>query len=294
MKVGFEELLTRTPVITDGATGTQLQARGLAPGECPDSWNLSHATAVEEVARAYVEAGSEIILTNTFRSNRLALAGHGLAEQTEEINRGGVQIARRAAAGRALVFGSMGPSGKMLMAGEVSEEELSSAFEEQARVLADAGVEGFALETMTDLGEAKLALIAACPTGLPVVVSMVFDSGKEKDRTMMGATPEQAAEELAAAGAEVIGANCGRSIESFVPLCRRLRNATKRPIWIKPNAGLPEWVEGKVGYPTTPGEFAGFIPALVEAGASFVGGCCGTTPEFIRAIKEQLRTLQAN
>jgi methionine synthase I (cobalamin-dependent) len=165
---------------------------------------------------------------------------------------------------------------------------------EQARILAEAGAAGLAIETMSDLGEAKLALGAARETGLPVVVSMVFDSGKQKDRTMMGITPEQAAEELTAAGADIIGANCGRSIESFVPLCRRLHSATGQPIWIKPNAGLPEWVEGKVVYPTTSGEFAGHVPALVEAGASFVGGCCGTTPEFIRAIKAQKQTLRAN
>jgi 5-methyltetrahydrofolate--homocysteine methyltransferase len=290
----LERLLARGPVITDGATGTQLQAKGLAPGECPDSWNLLHPKVVEGVARAYVEAGSEIILTNTFRANRQALARHDLGEKVEEINRKGVEIARRAAAGQAAVFGSMGPSGKMLMTGEVSEEELRSAFEEQARVLAEAGVEGFAVETMTDLGEAKLAVAAARQTGLPVVVSMVFDSGKERDRTMMGVTPEQAAEELAAAGADVIGSNCGRTIQGFVPLCRRLHSATDRPIWIKPNAGLPEWVEGRLAYPTPPREFAGVVPTLVEAGASFVGGCCGTTPEFIAAIQEQMRTLRAD
>jgi 5-methyltetrahydrofolate--homocysteine methyltransferase len=290
----LEKLLARGPVVTDGATGTQLQARGLEAGECPDSWNLSHAAAVEAVARGYVEAGSEIILTNTFRANRLALAGHGLAGQVEEINRRGVEIARRAAAGRAMVFGSMGPSGKMLMTGEVGEEELRSAFEEQARILAEAGVEGLAVETMTDLAEAKLALAAARQTGLPVMVSMVFDSGKERDRTMMGVTPEQATEELTAAGADVIGSNCGRTIQSFVPLCRRLHSATGRPIWIKPNAGLPEWVEGKLAYPTAPEEFAAAVPALVEAGASFVGGCCGTTPEFIKAIKAKMRTLRTD
>ena len=290
----LEKLLARRPLITDGATGTQLQARGLEPGECPDSWNLSHAAVVEAVARGHVEAGSQIILTNTFRANRLALAGHGLADKVEEINRRGVQIARRAAAGQATVFGSMGPSGRMLMTGEVGEEELRSAFAEQARILAEAGVEGLAIETMTDLAEAKLALAAARQTGLLVVISMVFDSGKERDRTMMGVTPEQAAEELTAAGADVIGSNCGRTIQSFVPLCRRLRSATDRPIWIKPNAGLPEWVEEKLVYPTAPREFAGAVPALVEAGASFLGGCCGTTPEFIKAIKEEIQALRAN
>lgn len=289
----LEELLARGPVILDGATGTQLQARGLATGECPDTWNLSHPEVVQEIARAHVEAGSEIILTNTFRANRLALGGYGLAEKTQEINRGGVEIARRAAADRATVFGSMGPSGKMLMAGEVGEAELRAAFAEQAHALAGAGVEGLALETMSDLMEARLALDAARETSLPVVVSMVFDSGKQKDQTMMGVTPEQAAKELTAAGADVVGANCGRSVASFVSVCRRLHAATDRPIWIKPNAGLPEWVDGKIVYPTTPRTFSGFAPALVEAGASFLGGCCGTTPEYIRAIKEEMRTLRA-
>jgi len=290
MKTLLAELLAGGPVITDGALGTQLQARGLATGESPDAWNLSHPDRVEEVARAYVEAGSDLILANTFRANRLALAGYRLADRVEEINRAGIEIARRAAAGRARVFASWGPSGKMLMTGEVSEDDLRGAFAEQARVAAAAGADGIAVETMADLAEARLAVAAASEVGLPVAACMVFDSGKEKDRTMMGTTPEQAAQELTAAGADVVGANCGLGIAGYVPICRRLRAATDRPIWIKPNAGLPEMREGRTVYRTTPAEFASFVPALLEAGASFLGGCCGTGPEFVRAMKEVVRS----
>jgi len=276
-------------VLTDGAWGTQLQDRGLQAGECPDAWNLLYPERVEEVARAYVEAGSQVILTNTFRANRLALERYGLAERTADINRAGVEISRRAAAGKALVFASIGPSGRMLVAGEITEDELVATFREQARALAEAGADAIVVETMADLTEARLAVTAALETGLPVVASMVFDSGRNKDRTMMGVTPEQAARELSAVGAHVIGANCGQGIVGYVEICRRLHAATDRPIWIKPNAGLPEMVEGKAVYRVTPAEFASYVPALLEAGASFVGGCCGTTPDFIRAIASALR-----
>lgn len=289
MKPVLQELTTHAPVVTDGALGTELMARGLLTGECPDSWNISHPVEVEGVARGYVEAGSEIILTNTFRSNRVALDMYGLAGRLEEINLAGVEIARRAASHVAYVFASLGPSGKMLMTGEVTEDQLKIAFAEQVNLLAVAGVDGFAIETMTDLAEAKLAVAAARETGLPVVASMVFDSGKEKDRTMMGATPEQAAEELTAAGADIIGANCGLGIAGYISICQRLHAATERPIWIKPNAGLPEIVEGKVVYRMTAEAFAAFVPAMIQAGASFIGGCCGTEPEFIWAIVETLR-----
>ena len=280
----LEELLAATPVLTDGAWGTQLQARGLGPGECPDQWNLTRPAEVEQVARAYVEAGSRVILSNTFGSNRVALAGHGLAGKAAELNRAGAAISRRAAAGRAKVFASIGPSGKILMSGETTEDELRAAFAEQARALAEGGADALVVETMSDLAEAKIALEAAKSTGLPVVACMVFDTGRNKDRTMMGTTPEQAASELAAYGADVIGANCGVGVESYIAICRRLKAATDRPVWIKANAGLPELVGGKTVWKMTPEAFAGFVPQLIQAGASFIGGCCGTSPEFIRAV----------
>ncbi|MCX7427569.1 MAG: homocysteine S-methyltransferase family protein [Planctomycetia bacterium] len=284
----IEKLLARGPVVTDGAWGTQLQQRGLPTGACPDEWNLSHPDRVKEVATAYVAAGSDVILTNTFGANPFMLARHDLAERTAEINAAGVRISREAADGRAKVFASMGPSGIMLMMGDVSLEEVQAGFEAQARAMADAGADAIVVETMSDPAEAKLAVAAIQSTGLPVVACMVFDSGANKDRTMMGTTPEEAAEALTAAGVDVIGSNCGRGIEGFVSICRRLRAATDRPIWIKANAGLPEVVDGKTVYTQTAAEFAAFVPELIDAGVSFLGGCCGTTPEFIAAVKSRL------
>jgi 5-methyltetrahydrofolate--homocysteine methyltransferase len=288
----IEELIGRGPVLTDGAWGTQLQARGLAIGEFPDVWNLSHPESVAAVAQAYVHAGSDIILTNTFGANRLRLADHQLADRTVEINRRGVEISQQAANGDALVFASIGPSGKMLLNEETTIDALRKAFDEQARALADAGADGIVIETMSDLAEAQQAVIAARATGLPVVACMVFDSGRNKDRTLMGATPEEAALVLSLAGADVVGANCGQGISGFLPICQRLRAATPLPIWIKPNAGLPEIRAGQVVFPTHPEGFASHARALIEAGAAFIGGCCGTDPDFIRALKKEVTQIE--
>jgi methionine synthase I (cobalamin-dependent) len=266
-------------MITDGAWGTELQARGLPPGVVPDTWNLSHPEKVEEVARAYAEAGSQIILTNTFRANAIAMPGHDL----DAINCAGVAISRRAA-GQALVFASIGPTGKLLLSGEVSHEAVSAAFAAQAHSLAYAGADALLVETMSDIEEATLAVKAARLTGLPVVVSFAFDSGKNKDRTMMGATPEAVATTMIEAGADAVGANCGVGVELSVAICQRLRAACDLPIWIKPNAGLPTMEGSAIHYATSAEFFASHYHALAEAGASFLGGCCGSTPEFIRAL----------
>lgn len=276
------------PVLTDGAWGTQLAERGLPPGACPDAWNLSHPDAVEAVARSYVDAGSQVILTNTFRANRLALGGTDLAGDILRINRAGVEISRRAAQGRAAVFASIGPSGRLLFGGQVTVDELRAAFEDQAQALAEAGAEALVIETMSDLGEATAAIAAARTTGLAVIACMVFDAGKARDRTLMGDSPEVVARELAAAGADVIGANCGQGVEQYIEVCRRLRSATDRPIWIKPNAGLPQFVDGEIRYLTTPAQFAVAAERLVDAGANFVGGCCGTGPDYIAAVRSRL------
>ncbi len=276
------------PVVTDGAWGTQLQARGLGPGDCPDAWNLAHPDRVEEVARAYVEAGSRVILTNTFGASRLALAGHGLDGKAAEINRAGARISKGAAAGRAKVFASIGPTGKLVAMGEADPADVRAAFAEQARALAEGGADGIVVETLADIEEARLAVSAARETGLPVAACMVFDSGPSRDRTMMGVTPEQAAAALEEAGADIVGANCGRGIEGYVEIARRLRAATRKPVWIKPNAGLPEREGDRVVYRTTPEDFAARVPALVGAGADYVGGCCGTSPAFIAAVVRAL------
>ncbi len=280
-----------SPILTDGAWGTQLQDRGLGPDELPDLWNLSHPERVEEVPRLYVEAGSQVVLTNTFRATRIVVREKEPNADIAAINRAGVEISKRAAAGKAKVFASIGPSGKLLMMGDVTEDDLRKSFTEQADALAEAQADAIVIETMSDLAEAKIALSAAKATGLLTVACMVYDSGKNKDRTMMGVTPEQAAEELAGAGADVIGANCGNGIAGYIPVCQRLHAATKLPIWIKANAGLPVMKEGRVTYATTPEEFASYVPKLVAAGASYIGGCCGAGPDFIRAARAALDSL---
>lgn len=281
-------LLKTAPVITDGGWGTEFQKLGLAPGECPDRWNLDHPDRVEKVARAYVDAGSRVILTNTFGANRVVLERQGFADQLAEINRAGAEISRAAAGDRAVVFASIGPTCKMISTGEIEEEDLRQIFAEQIAALVAGGAQGFVVETFAEVAEARCALAAAKATGLPCVVSMVFDSGRAKDRTMMGTTPEQAAKELDEAGADVIGANCGQGIEGYVPICERLRAATQRPIWIKANAGLPEVVEGRAIYRTTSEEFAKRAVTLKTAGASWIGGCCGASPAFIEALAKVL------
>ena len=285
----IKQLAAGGPVITDGAWGTELQARGLQSGDVPDAWNLSHPDKVAEVARAYVDAGSRIILTNTFGANRLRMAETGCLESLVQINQRGVEISRQAAAAapgsRALVFASVGPSGKILMNAETTEEELLAAFTEQAKALASGGADGLVIETMGDIAEAVLAVQACKSTGLPVVACMVYDSGKALDRTMMGVTPEQAARALTDAGADVVGANCGQGIDGFVALCKRLHAATPLPIWIKANAGLPTMEAGRAVYHTTPAQFAERAAEIIQAGASFIGGCCGTNPSFIQALR---------
>jgi len=281
-------LLSLGPVLTDGAWGTELQRRGLPLGACPDVWNLEQPEKVEQVAFAYVAAGSRIILTNTFGANRFALSRHGLEGRRKEINRAGVEISLRASAGQALVFASVGPSGLMPSAGQVSAAELEAGFSEQIQVLADAGAQGLVIETMSDPAEALAAVAAARRTGLPVVTCFTFDCGPKQDRTLTGATPEQVAAIMAEAGADVVGANCSHGIADMVEICRRLRTVTSLPLWIKANAGLPELSDGQVVYRQTPEEFSAFVPQLLEAGAMFIGGCCGTTPDFIRAVGREL------
>jgi 5-methyltetrahydrofolate--homocysteine methyltransferase len=291
MHAFIANLIKDGPVLTDGSWGTQIMKRGLQPRESPDSWNLTHPEKVEEVAREYVNAGSRVILTNTFGSNRFVLGKFGLGDKVAKINIKGVEISKKAAGTKAYVFASMGPSGKLLVTKDVTEDNLRQAFEEQARAIARAGADAIVVETMMDLSEARIAAEAAKQTGLPVIACLVFDAGKVKDRTMMGNTPEQAVEVLSRAGVDALGANCGQGIEGFIPICRRMRSATDLPLWMKPNAGLPEMAEGKVVYKTTAQEFVRFVPELVQAGANFIGGCCGTEQAFISEIGKKLKSL---
>lgn len=284
----IEKLVQQGPVVTDGSWGTQLQRRGLSRGESPDSWNLNHPELVAEVAEAYVSTGSDIILTNTFQASRMTLDRYGLGGKATDINMRGVEISKTAAGDRALVFASIGPCGKMLVTGDTTETELNDVFGEQAAALADAGADGIVVETMIDVAEARIAAVAAKQTGLPVVASIVFDAGKDKNMTMMGNSIDEAVEVLSAAGVDVIGANCGQGIEAFTPICERMRQLTDLPIWMKPNAGMPEIVDEQTIFRTTAAEFGTYVPGLLKGGANFVGACCGSDETFIAEIRNIL------
>ncbi len=227
-----------------------------------------------------------MILTNTFGANRLVLAGHGLATRAAELAEAGARISR-AAAGEAKVFASLGPSGKIVMMEEVAPEEITAAFAEAAEAVEFGGADAIVLESFGELDELRLALRACKQSSdLPVIVSMTFASGPEGTSTMMGNSPADLARLAAREGADGVGANCGVGPANYVKVARVLRQACSLPVWIKPNAGLPVvGKDGRTSFPMGPRDFAAAAPALVEAGASFIGGCCGTTPAHIEALR---------
>lgn len=272
-------------LLADGAWGTEFFKRGLMQGSPPDEWNLTHPEIVRDITREYLDAGAAIILTNTFGANRFRLEAHGLAGQAREINTRGAELAREVVGQSAIVAGDIGPSGRIMALGEVTAEDLAAAFTEQARALRDGGVDWIVVESMADADEMEAAVRAAHEAaGLPVVASMTYNRTPKGYRTMMGNTPEACVRKAEAAGASLVGANCGTGIEDYVPLAPVLRGLTKLPVWVKANAGVPQIVAGRVTYPLTPEQYAAFVPALVQTGVDVIGGCCGTDPRFIREV----------
>jgi len=298
-------LAAKRVLLSDGAWGTQLSQRGLQPGECPEQWNFDRRDDVKAVASSYVGAGSDIILSNTFGGNPIKLAKAGLKGKTREVNRLGANISKEAAGDRALVFASVGPTGEFMEPlGDITEQQMIDCFAEQIRGLVEGGADGIVIETFTDLGEAKAALRAAREVvgaghcfppacgKLPVVISMTYSRGPAGFATMMGVRPDQAARELEAAGVDLVGSNCGTGIADMIEVAALMRPTTKLPLWIKPNAGLPQLVNGKTIFRETPEQMAAQFPALVKAGANVVGGCCGTTPEHIRQLARQRQMMR--
>ncbi len=276
-------------VMSDGAWGTEFARRGLASGECPELWNVERPDQVHAVAASYVEAGSDIILTNSFGGSRLKLDKCGLGERVKELNLAAARLSKEAAGDSVLVFASVGPTGDILEpVGPVSQEQATAAFEEQIAALAEGGVDGVVVETMLDLNEALCALRAAKRVGaLPVVVSMTFEKGVRGLATMFGVTPAQAATELTEAGADAVGANCGAGMEVVLEAVKEFRPLTNLPVWAKPNAGVPQLEGGRTVFKETPEQMSARLPELVRVGADIVGGCCGTTPEHIAAFTAQ-------
>ena len=279
-------------LVLDGAMGTELMRAGLPQGIIPEEWVLEKPEMIGAVNAGYAGAGSDAVYSCTFGANRINLTRHGLAGKVAEVNRAGVAIARKAAGAGRHVFGSVGPIGELLEPyGDIPEEDARVAFREQVEALVSAGVDALVSESNTCLPEAVLAVTAARAAGnIAIIATMTFEGADKAYRTVMGTTPEQAAEELLKAGADAVGVNCGRGGADALEVIRRMRSAHPGVILVaKPNAGLPTLVGGKLNYATGPGDFAREGLALRDAGARILGGCCGTTPAHLKALVNALK-----
>ena len=289
----LDAVLTRV-LLSDGAMGTQLQLAGLESGACGEAWNIDSPERVLAIQRAYVEAGSDILLTNTFGASRIMLHRHEEADRTVDINKAAVAIAREAIGERGYVLGDVGPFGGLMEPyGDIARVDVERAFREQARALIEGGSDGIIIETQTALEELEIAIEAAHEAGAAVVIgSVAFDRMADgvDVRTMMGVSAEQAAEFMIRRECHVLGLNCGTGIDMRMAaeIVRRYRAVSGLPVMAQPNAGQPVLENMKVVYKETPEEMAMGLPELVAAGARIVGGCCGSTPGHIRRFRQLL------
>jgi len=280
-------LKTGKILVSDGAWGTFLYEKGLKAGECPDECSLTHYDAVKDIAQSYINAGADLVETNSFGANRFKLQHFGLQDKVAEINEAAARASREAAGDDRYVIASVGPTGKMLLMGDVTEDELYDAFREQAVALEKGGADAVCIETMSDAGEAVQAIKAAKEnTGLEVIATFTFGKTLQGEyRTMMGLLPSDAVRAAVDAGADIVGSNCGNGMERMIDIVKEIR--AEYPdvfILVHANAGLPVLVDGASTFPETPEMMASCVPALLEAGANIVGGCCGTTPAHIKAM----------
>lgn len=296
MRQPLLEALDRV-LLCDGAMGTRLIEAGLVVGQSGDAWNLDHPDRVRAIHQPYVEAGADILLTNSFQGSPLALARHGLADRAYALNLAAARIARDCVGGSGYVLGDIGPFGGFLAPlGNTTRAELEEAFALQAGALLDGGVDGIIIETMTALDELEVAVQAVRGTrrGVPIVGSVTFDRLADGGfQTMTGTSASEAVSVLNELRVDIVGCNCGTGLHAgdYVQLVREIRAVTDRPIMVQPNAGQPRLDRGRIVYDETPEAMAGTIPALVEAGASIVGGCCGTGPQHIRLFRERLSNM---
>jgi 5-methyltetrahydrofolate--homocysteine methyltransferase len=280
-------------LVSDGAWGTFLHAKGLKPGQCPELWNIEHADEVFDIAKSYIDAGADMVETNSFGGSSFKLIHYGLADRASELNQAAAAISRRAA-GDKFVLGSVGPTGKILMMGEVTPEEVYESFKEQVIALEKGGADAIIIETFTDIDEARLAIKAAKKnTSIEVICTMTFERTVDGEyRSMMGVSPTEMMQELVPEGVDIIGANCGNGIEGMIRIVKEIRlcNAVI-PVLIHANAGMPVYDDGKTVFPETPEQTASYVKAIIDAGVNIIGGCCGTTPEHIRQIARVVREL---
>lgn len=275
-------------LVSDGAWGTMLHKRGLQPGDCPERWCLERPKDVLEIAQGYIEAGADMVKTNSFGGTRIKLGYYGLADRAAEINETAARLSRQAAGEEHWVIASIGPTGKMLMLEEITEAELYEAFKEQAQALERGGADALCIETMMATDEAAIAIRAAREnTRCEVICTFTFDRTVTGEyRTLMGTTPQEATRVALESGAHIIGTNCGNGFERMIDIVRLIRQeAPDAPLLVHANAGLPKNINGIDVFPDTPEQMAGLAPALIEAGANIIGGCCGTTPNHIREIR---------
>ncbi|MBV5315768.1 MAG: homocysteine S-methyltransferase family protein [Prolixibacteraceae bacterium] len=290
----IQEIQNGRILVSDGAWGTFLQKKGLAPGECPEQWNLTRADDVFDIAKSYIDAGADMIETNSFGGNYFKLKGYGLEGRVFELNKAAAEISRKAAGPDRFVLGSVGPTGKLLMMEEVTEDELYSAFKEQSVALEAGGVDAIVIETMTDLEEARIAVKAAKEnTACEVICTMTFDKILSGEfRTMMGISPAEMTETLIEAGATIIGANCGNGIADMIGIVKEIRQVNaKIPILIHANAGMPHYCDGETTFPESPADMASRVKEIIEAGANIIGGCCGTTPDHICEVHHVVKSI---
>lgn len=277
-------------LLCDGAMGTMLYEQGLQPGECPDSWCLSHPDVVKSIAQAYIAAGSDIVETNTFGANAFKLSPYGLTNKVADINRAAVTLVKAAIGDHGYVAGSIGPTGHILVdeGGDITPEQAYEAFKEQAIAQAEAGADFFLIETMSSLHESLQAIKAAKEnTNVPVACTFTFQKSPKGFRTMMGLKPDRAAKEAVNAGAQIVGANCSSGIEDMIEVAREMRAACRDvPILIQPNAGAPVLENGKTVFKHTPDYMASRLSELLQTGVNLVGGCCGTNPHHIAAMRD--------
>lgn len=287
------ELAKKKTVIFDGAMGTMLMAAGLKAGESPELWNIEKPALVADIHRKYYEAGSDVVHTNTFGANAIKLADRGLSDRMEKINVEAAKLAREACPAGRFVAGDVGPTGKLIKPlGDLVIQEAEEAFFRQARALLQGGADLISIETMFSLEEALAALRAAKRLGnVPVIAGLTFNRTKKGFFTMMGEDVNQAVEAFELAGADVIATNCSLGSRDMIDLTKELRRATRKPLLIQPNAGKPVTQKGVTSYQQTPAEFGRDGRDIRNAGADMIGGCCGTNPDFIRALVQTVGDL---